>query len=64
MKADSYVQVVWGGGSIYPDWFNPAVQEYWNGEFARFFSAESGVDIDGLWIDMNVSQPRLAALEV
>ncbi|KAF2170443.1 glycoside hydrolase family 31 protein [Zasmidium cellare ATCC 36951] len=45
--------VVWGGGSIYPDWFDPAVQDFWNGEFAKFFSAESGIDIDGLWIDMN-----------
>ncbi|KAK4619426.1 putative alpha/beta-glucosidase agdC [Fulvia fulva] len=45
--------VVWGGGSIYPDWFNPATQDYWNEEFAKFLSAESGIDIDGLWIDMN-----------
>ena len=45
--------VVWPGVTAFPDWFNPNTQDWWNGEFARFFSAEDGVNIDGLWIDMN-----------
>jgi alpha-glucosidase len=45
--------VVWPGITAFPDWFNPNTQDYWNNEFASFFDAETGVDIDGLWIDMN-----------
>lgn len=47
------IGAVWPGVTVYPDWFNPDTQEYWNGEFARFFDKRNGVDIDGLWIDMN-----------
>ena len=35
------------------DWFNPKTQEYWNKEFDLFYNAKTGVDIDGVWIDMN-----------
>ncbi|KAL4936835.1 hypothetical protein BDV06DRAFT_216342 [Aspergillus oleicola] len=48
-----YEGAVWPGVTVYPDWFAPGIQEYWNDEFSQFFDAESGVDIDGLWIDMN-----------
>ncbi|KAJ5925887.1 Glycoside hydrolase family 31 [Penicillium verhagenii] len=48
-----YQGAVWPGVAVYPDWFNPETQAYWNGEFQRFFDEKSGVDIDGLWIDMN-----------
>ncbi|KAJ5625169.1 hypothetical protein N7510_001478 [Penicillium lagena] len=48
-----YQGAVWPGVAVFPDWFNPDTQDYWNGEFNDFFSAEHGVDIDGLWIDMN-----------
>ncbi|ODA79223.1 hypothetical protein RJ55_04816 [Drechmeria coniospora] len=48
-----WLGVVWPGLTVYPDWFSTKVAQYWNGAFARFFSKESGVDIDGLWIDMN-----------
>jgi alpha-glucosidase len=44
---------VWPGLTVYPDWFNKETQRYWNSEFERFFSPRDGVDIDGLWIDMN-----------
>lgn len=44
---------VWPGVTVYPDWFNPDTQSWWNEEFARFFDEDNGVDIDGLWIDMN-----------
>ena len=48
-----YEGVVWPGVTAFPDWFNPATQAYWSGEFDTFFDAKSGVDIDALWIDMN-----------
>ena len=48
-----YHGVVWPGVAEFPDWFAPGTQEYWNGEFDSFFNADTGVDIDALWIDMN-----------
>ncbi|KAJ5578705.1 Glycoside hydrolase family 31 [Penicillium hispanicum] len=48
-----YQGAVWPGVTVYPDWFNPETQAYWNGEFRQFFDKQEGVDIDGLWIDMN-----------
>ncbi|KAJ6121091.1 Glycoside hydrolase family 31 [Penicillium sp. IBT 18751x] len=49
-----YEGAVWPGVTVYPDWFNPvATQSWWNDEFKRFFNEEDGVNIDGLWIDMN-----------
>lgn len=53
-----YRGVVWPGVTAFPDWFHPEIQEYWNDEFLSFFDADSGVDIDALWIDM-VSGLRL-----
>lgn len=44
---------VWPGTTAFPDWFHPNAQKYWNGEFGAFFNSRTGVDIDGLWIDMN-----------
>ncbi|EAW07225.1 putative alpha-glucosidase [Aspergillus clavatus NRRL 1] len=48
-----YKGAVWPGVTAYPDWFHPDIQKYWDGQFNDFFSPEKGVDIDGLWIDMN-----------
>lgn len=48
-----YQGVVWPGVTAFPDWFANGTQEYWTNEFLTFFSAEYGVDIDALWIDMN-----------
>ncbi|KAL0942150.1 alpha-glucosidase [Colletotrichum truncatum] len=48
-----WIGVVWPGVTVFPDWFAENITKYWNNEFATFFSAESGVDIDALWIDMN-----------
>ena len=44
---------VWPGVTAFPDWFHENTQSYWDNEFATFFDADTGVDIDGLWIDMN-----------
>jgi len=52
-SGDLYIGVVWPGPTVFPDWFHPQSQAYWSGQFSSFFSAETGVDIDYLWIDMN-----------
>lgn len=38
--------VVWPGVTAFPDWFAANVSSWWNNEFALFFSADDGVDID------------------
>ncbi|KAJ4305859.1 hypothetical protein N0V90_001391 [Kalmusia sp. IMI 367209] len=48
-----YKGVVWPGVTAFPDWFHEKTQDYWNNEFAEFFDADTGVNIDALWIDMN-----------
>ena len=48
-----YKGVTWPGVSVFPDWFAPKVQEYWNSLFSSFFDKDKGIDIDALWIDMN-----------
>ncbi|PQE19191.1 glycosyl hydrolase family 31 protein [Rutstroemia sp. NJR-2017a BBW] len=48
-----WLGVVWPGVTVFPDWFSTGAQSYWNEEFSIFFDPENGVDIDGLWIDMN-----------
>lgn len=48
-----YEGVVWPGVAVFPDWFHPDAEKYWTNEFATFFSPETGIDIDALWIDMN-----------
>jgi alpha-glucosidase len=48
-----WLGVVWPGVTVFPDWFNADIQDYWSNEFAIFFSPSAGVNVDGLWIDMN-----------
>ena len=48
-----YEGAVWPGPTVFPDWFHPNTQQYWDGKFLDFFDPETGVDIDGLWNDMN-----------
>ncbi|KAE9375347.1 glycoside hydrolase family 31 protein [Stipitochalara longipes BDJ] len=48
-----WLGVVWPGVTVFPDWFNTDIQNYWNNEFSIFFSPQNGVNVDGLWIDMN-----------
>ena len=45
--------VVWPGAAAFPDWFAPNTTSYWTDEFGRFFDKDAGVDIDGVWNDMN-----------
>lgn len=52
-NGSTHLGVVWPGVTAYPDWFHPNTQDWWTGEFKSFYSADTGVDIDGVWIDMN-----------
>ncbi|PCH38495.1 glycoside hydrolase family 31 protein [Wolfiporia cocos MD-104 SS10] len=48
-----FLGVVWPGVTVFPDWFNPSIQSFWTNEFQMFYNQETGLDIDGAWIDMN-----------
>jgi alpha-glucosidase len=48
-----YLGVQWAGVQVWPDWFHPKAEEWWTNEFKEFFNADTGVDIDGIWVDMN-----------
>ena len=48
-EGDTYVNVVWPGDAVYPDFGNPSVREWWSGNL-RFYT-ELGVA--GIWNDMN-----------
>ncbi|PVG01161.1 hypothetical protein CPB86DRAFT_753322 [Serendipita vermifera] len=49
----AHIGIVWPGTTVFPDWFHPSAQAYWNKEFDLFFNPENGFNIDGVWIDMN-----------
>lgn len=48
-----YQTVVWPGPTVLPDFTSQNAQAWWNSEFDRFFNKESGVNVDGIWLDMN-----------
>ncbi|KAK7014854.1 glycoside hydrolase family 31 protein [Favolaschia claudopus] len=52
-NGSAHLGLVWPGVTVYPDWFSPKIQDYWNNEFELFYNPEAGLDIDGAWIDMN-----------
>ena len=45
--------VQWPGAVAWPDWLHPNTQDWWTDEVLNFFDADSGVNIDGIWVDMN-----------
>lgn len=44
-----YVALVWPGWSVFPDFTDPAVREWWGEQYARLLK----VGISGFWHDMN-----------
>jgi alpha-glucosidase len=48
-----YLGLQWPGTVVWPDWFAPNTQDWWTNEILAFFDADTGVDVDGLWNDMN-----------
>lgn len=53
-----YLGGIWPGVTTWVDWLHPNAQDFWTAEVASFFNAETGVDVDAIWIDMN--EVRLA----
>lgn len=45
--------MVWPGVVVWPDWFTHNAGSFWTEEFRLFFNPQTGIDIDGVWIDMN-----------
>ncbi|KAK0186083.1 glycoside hydrolase family 31 protein [Armillaria mellea] len=52
-NGSALLSLVWPGVTVYPDWFHPEIQNYWDQEFQLFYNPDNGIDIDGAWIDMN-----------
>ena len=48
-----YLGNQWPGQVVWPDWFSPKTQTWWTNEITLFFSPTTGIDVDGLWNDMN-----------
>jgi alpha-glucosidase len=48
-----YLGVQWPGTVAWPDWFAPQTQTWWTDEITRAFNPDSGIDLDGIWVDMN-----------
>ncbi|WRT65354.1 uncharacterized protein IL334_002297 [Kwoniella shivajii] len=45
-----YIGAVWPGFTVFPDWFNPKMQQVWTEAFRNLSQV---VDFDGIWLDMN-----------
>lgn len=67
-----YLGVQWAGAVAWPDWFAPNTAKWWTDEVTRFFDPETGIDLDGIWVDMNEAsnfcadetcKPRESAVE-
>jgi alpha-glucosidase len=50
--------VQWPGAVAWPDWFAPNTQQWWTDELQASFDAETGIDLDGIWVDMNEGKSR------
>ncbi|KAK3386291.1 glycosyl hydrolases family 31-domain-containing protein [Sordaria brevicollis] len=48
-----YRGLQWPGEVVWPDWIAPQTTEWWTTEILTFYDPNTGIDIDGLWIDMN-----------
>lgn len=48
-----YLGRQWAGTVVWPDWIAPNTSKWWAEELATTFSADVGIDLDGIWVDMN-----------
>ncbi|KAK7179627.1 glycosyl hydrolase family 31 [Paraphaeosphaeria sporulosa] len=48
-----YLGVQWAGTMAWPDWLHPNTSKWWAEQIATTFSADNGIDLDGIWVDMN-----------
>lgn len=59
----TYEGVVWPGPTAFPDWTAESARQWWTDEMVAFFDPETGVNISGVWIDMNEPASFLPYLE-
>ncbi|KAB5576591.1 alpha-glucosidase [Coniochaeta sp. 2T2.1] len=52
-NAEYFEGVVWPGVAVFPDWYHPNASTYWLQQIRQSFRPDTGIDIDGVWIDMN-----------
>ncbi|CAH0025995.1 unnamed protein product [Clonostachys rhizophaga] len=45
--------VQWAGVVVWPDYHSQEGQQWWKDEILSFFNPDTGVDVDGIWNDMN-----------
>lgn len=45
--------VQWPGEVAWPDWFHPNTSKWWTDEILAAFDADTGINLDGIWVDMN-----------
>lgn len=48
-----YRGLQWPGEVVWPDWFAPGTQDWWSSEIRTFYDPSTGINVDGLWSDMN-----------
>ncbi|KAG9253470.1 glycosyl hydrolases family 31-domain-containing protein [Emericellopsis atlantica] len=48
-----YRGVQWAGEVVWPDYTSPEGVDWWVNEMDIFFDPDTGLDVDGLWNDMN-----------
>ncbi|KAJ4291271.1 hypothetical protein N0V88_006273 [Collariella sp. IMI 366227] len=48
-----YRGLQWPGEVYWPDWFAPNTQDWWSSEIRSFYDPTSGLNVSGLWTDMN-----------
>jgi alpha-glucosidase len=48
-----FVAAMWPGATSWVDWLHPNAQKFWTGQVTSFFDPDNGIDVDGIWIDMN-----------
>ena len=48
-----YLGIQWPGAVAWPDWLAPNTQAWWTEEMVEFYNPDTGIDIDGIWTDMN-----------
>lgn len=46
-----YIGQVWPGYTVFPDWFAENTQHWWTDALEEW--SDSGVEFDGIWLDMN-----------
>ena len=47
---DYLIGKVWPGNTVFPDFFNPNIESFWNEGLSKYYKI---IPYDGIWLDMN-----------